>query len=151
MICVRGNNRELRAKLDLSCWKQAYCGAEPIRAATLAAFADAFAPARFSAECFFPCYGLAEHTVLATCRTHEPYLVERVSTMRLARGRAVVAKENERAIEVACVREIPPAVTLCIVDPEGKPLPDDSSGGILPAKWQRCGWVLAGRTGHGAI
>lgn len=142
-LCVRKVDRDTRAKLDLSCWKQAYCGAEPIRAATLAAFADAFAPARFSASCFFPCYGLAEHTVLATCRTHKPFLVERLSTVRLARGQAVMAKETERAIDVVCVGEIPPAVTVSIVDAHEKPMPDGQvgevylqSGSVADGYWQ---------------
>ncbi len=129
-LCVRKIDREVRAKLDLSCWKQAYCGAEPLRAGTLAAFADAFAPARFTASNWFPCYGLAEHTVLATCRTHQPYLVERLSTTRLARGHAVAAIDNERAIDVVCVGEIPPEITLTIVDPKEQPLPDGQVGEI---------------------
>jgi len=129
-LCVRKIDRDVRAKLDLSCWKQAYCGAEPLRASTLAAFADAFAPARFSASNWFPCYGLAEHTVLATCRTREPYLVERLSTMRLALGQAIAANPGERAIEVVCVGEIPPDITLRIVDSDGQPLPDGQVGEI---------------------
>lgn len=142
-LCVRKIDHDVRAKLNLSCWKQAYCGAEPLRAGTLAAFADAFTPAQFSASNWFPCYGLAEHTVLATCRTHEPYLVERLSTMRLARGHAVAAKENERTIDVVCVGEIPPDITLTIVDSEGQPLADGTvgeiylqSGSVADGYWQ---------------
>jgi len=142
-LCIRKISLEARAKLDLSCWKQAYCGAEPIRSATLSAFADAFAPAKFSAANWFPCYGLAEHTVLATCRTHEPHLVESVSTMRLARGKAALAKPFERAVDVVCVGEIPPAVTAVVVDSESKPLPDGrvgeiylQSGSVADGYWQ---------------
>lgn len=142
-LCVRKIERDIRAKLDLTCWKQAYCGAEPLRAGTLGAFADAFAPARFSASNWFPCYGLAEHTVLATCRTNEPYLVERLSTMRLARGQAIAAKDDERAIEVVCVGEIPPDITLCIVNSDEKQLPDGQvgeiylhSGSVADGYWQ---------------
>lgn len=142
-LCIRKISLEARAKLDLSCWKQAYCGAEPIRSATLSAFADAFAPAKFSAANWFPCYGLAEHTVLATCRTHEPHLVENVSTMRLARGKAELAKPFERSVDVVCVGEIPPAVTAVVVDSESKPLPDGrvgeiylQSGSVADGYWQ---------------
>lgn len=142
-LCIRKIPLEARAKLDLSCWKQAYCGAEPIRSATLSAFSDAFAPAKFSATNWFPCYGLAEHTVLATCRTNEPHLVERISTMRLARGKAEPAKELERAVDVVCVGEIPSAVTAVIVDSDAKPLPDGrvgeiylQSGSVADGYWQ---------------
>jgi acyl-CoA synthetase (AMP-forming)/AMP-acid ligase II len=55
-----------KAGLDLSCWSVAFCGAEPVRAATLDAFADAFAACGFRREAFLPCYGLAEATLLVT-------------------------------------------------------------------------------------
>ncbi len=142
-LCIRKITPEIRHTLDLSCWRQAYCGAEPIRAATLAAFADAFAPARFSAASWFPCYGLAEHTVLATCRTHKPHLVERLSTRHLARGKALMAQEGERTVDVVCVGEIPLEVTARIVDSEGRPLPDGfvgevylQSGSVADGYWQ---------------
>ena len=51
--------------LDLSSWRVAGCGAEPIHAATLAAFAEKFRPAGFRDTSFLPCYGLAEHVLAA--------------------------------------------------------------------------------------
>ena len=52
------------ANLDLSCWRVAYNGSEPVRAETMQRFADRFRAAGFSIESFFPCYGLAEATLL---------------------------------------------------------------------------------------
>jgi acyl-CoA synthetase (AMP-forming)/AMP-acid ligase II len=52
--------------LDLSSWRVAGCGAEPINAQTLAAFAERFGPAGFRASSFVPSYGLAEHVLAAT-------------------------------------------------------------------------------------
>src|SRR5438477_773318 len=52
--------------LDLSRWRIAGCGAEPIHAPTLAAFADRFAGVGFAATSFLPCYGLAEHVLAAS-------------------------------------------------------------------------------------
>jgi acyl-CoA synthetase (AMP-forming)/AMP-acid ligase II len=52
--------------LDLSCWKVAFNGAEPIRAETLRRFTETFAPYGFSATTHYPCYGLAEATLLVT-------------------------------------------------------------------------------------
>ncbi|MCA9969271.1 MAG: AMP-binding protein [Anaerolineales bacterium] len=53
------------AALDLSTWRVAFNGAETVRAATLARFADTFAPYGFRRHAFFPCYGLAEATLIA--------------------------------------------------------------------------------------
>jgi acyl-CoA synthetase (AMP-forming)/AMP-acid ligase II len=52
--------------LDLSCWKVALNGAEPVRADALQRFAEAFAPAGFKPEAFYPCYGMAEATLFVT-------------------------------------------------------------------------------------
>ncbi|MEU1702985.1 AMP-binding protein [Streptomyces pseudogriseolus] len=52
--------------LDLSSWRLAFNGAEPIRPATLQRFADRFAPHGFRPEAFLPCYGLAEATLIVT-------------------------------------------------------------------------------------
>ncbi len=52
--------------LELSCWRIAGCGAEPIRKAPLMEFAAAFAPAGFDRRAFVPSYGLAEATLAVT-------------------------------------------------------------------------------------
>ncbi len=65
-LCVRKITDEEKEKLDLSCWRVAFCGAEPIRAETLENFARAFAPCGFNPAALYPCYGLAEATLLAS-------------------------------------------------------------------------------------
>ena len=57
---------EQRAGLDLSSWEVAFNGAEPVRTETLDAFAEAFAACGFRREAFYPCYGLAEATLIVT-------------------------------------------------------------------------------------
>ncbi|MEW5872814.1 MAG: fatty acyl-AMP ligase [Chloroflexota bacterium] len=52
--------------LDLSSWKVAYNSAEPVRAATQDRFSEKFAPYGFQPEAFYPCYGLAEATLLVS-------------------------------------------------------------------------------------
>ena len=65
-LCVRRvRDRDLDG-LDLSRWRVAGCGAEPIHAQTLEAFAERFAPVGFRRASLFPSYGLAEHVVAAT-------------------------------------------------------------------------------------
>jgi amino acid adenylation domain-containing protein len=70
-LCVRRISDEERAALDLRAWEVAYNGAEPVRAETLDSFAAAFAPSGFRREAFRPCYGLAEATLLVSCRGAE--------------------------------------------------------------------------------
>lgn len=52
--------------LDLSHWRVAFVGAEPVRAGTLERFTHKFAPAGFKRTAFYPCYGLAEATLIVT-------------------------------------------------------------------------------------
>lgn len=64
--CVRRVPPGVRSALDLSSWELAFCGAEPIHAETLEQFAETFAESGFRREALFPCYGLAESTLLVT-------------------------------------------------------------------------------------
>ncbi|MDO8312083.1 MAG: aminotransferase class I/II-fold pyridoxal phosphate-dependent enzyme [Sideroxyarcus sp.] len=85
-LCVRKITDEQRATLDLSSWALAFVGAEPVEPATLERFAAAFAPCGFKPSAFYPCYGLAEATLMvsgpqrgsgATVRTfHDTALTE---------------------------------------------------------------------------
>lgn len=65
-VCLRKVTDEQLAGFDLSSWRLAFCGAEPVRASTLEAFARRFARCGFQPEAFFPCYGLAESTLFVT-------------------------------------------------------------------------------------
>ncbi len=65
-LCVRKITPEQRATLDLSSWNLAFNGAEPVRAETLDAFATAFEPAGFRRTAFYPCYGMAEVTLIVS-------------------------------------------------------------------------------------
>lgn len=50
----------------LSAWRLAFCGAEPIRAATVSRFVERFAAYGFHRDSFYPCYGMAESTLFIT-------------------------------------------------------------------------------------
>jgi|GEM_PF-553453 len=65
-LCVEKSRPPDRAGLDLSHWRLAFCGAEPIQADTLREFEEAFAPTGFRNDVFYPCYGLAEATLLVS-------------------------------------------------------------------------------------
>jgi acyl-CoA synthetase (AMP-forming)/AMP-acid ligase II len=55
-LCVLCATDEWKARLDLSSWRIAFVGAEPIRPGTLIRFAEAFEPCGFRREAFLPCY-----------------------------------------------------------------------------------------------
>ena len=65
-LCVLRIPPEKRVGLDLSSWQLAFNGAEPILAETLRRFREAYAPYGFSATAEYPCYGLAEATLMVT-------------------------------------------------------------------------------------
>ncbi|MGH1397218.1 MAG: AMP-binding protein, partial [Trichormus sp.] len=63
-LCIDKITPEQRATLDLSSWDVAFNGAEPIRSQTIERFIKTFAPCGFRKEAFYPCYGMAETTLL---------------------------------------------------------------------------------------
>jgi len=65
-LCVNRVTLAGRESLDLSRWEVAFCGAEPIRAETIDRFCETFAPSGFRRTSFYPCYGLAEATLLVS-------------------------------------------------------------------------------------
>ncbi|GIG92120.1 fatty acyl-AMP ligase [Plantactinospora endophytica] len=114
--CVERISDEQIAGLDLSRWKYAVNGSEPVRVATMRGFARRFAPAGFSADACCPCYGLAEATVFVSGAPPRPLGVARVDAAQLAGHRFRPASGD------AGIRELPsngtaPEYDVRIVDP----------------------------------
>lgn len=65
-LCVNKITPGELARLNLSTWKVAYNGSEPVRYETLQKFSNYFKAAGFNANAFYPCYGLAEATLLVS-------------------------------------------------------------------------------------
>ncbi|KOP26733.1 amino acid adenylation protein [Hapalosiphon sp. MRB220] len=65
-LCIEKITPEQRSTLDLSSWSAAFNGAEPIRHETLEKFAATFAECGFRPEAFYPCYGMAEATLMVS-------------------------------------------------------------------------------------
>lgn len=63
-LCVRHTTRAQRTQLDLSSWRVAMNGSEPVQPRTLEEFSDAFGPSGFDAVGFYPFYSAAEATLL---------------------------------------------------------------------------------------
>ncbi|MEC3975525.1 fatty acyl-AMP ligase [Amycolatopsis sp. H20-H5] len=76
--CARQLTDAQVSSLDLSRWEFACCGSEPVRASTLRDFVERLAPAGFRATSFFPCYGLAEATLLVTGEAGRAPVTQRV-------------------------------------------------------------------------
>ncbi|RZN43831.1 fatty acyl-AMP ligase [Escherichia sp. E2593] len=62
-LCQRRVNEKDLAELDLSCWRVAGIGAEPISAEQLHQFSECFRQVNFDDKTFMPCYGLAENAL----------------------------------------------------------------------------------------
>lgn len=119
-LCVRKTTPEQRATLDLSSWTLAFNGAEPVRAETIDAFCEAFAPCGFRREAFYPCYGLAESTLMVTGgMKFEPPVVRSFDASSIETGFAVSRPANAPAVRrlVGSGRELDGQDVL-IVDPQ---------------------------------
>jgi FkbH-like protein len=82
--------------LDLGSWRVAFNGAEPVRAETLERFAGTFAECGFRASSFYPCYGLAEATLMVSGgRPEEGPVSARFLASGLEVGRVEAAAPDE--------------------------------------------------------
>ncbi|WP_163869378.1 MupA/Atu3671 family FMN-dependent luciferase-like monooxygenase [Myxococcus eversor] len=121
-LCVRKATAEDRAKLKLGSWDLAFNGAEPVRRETLERFADAFAPCGFKSTSFYPCYGLAEATLIVTGGTQgEPVVHGRFTAEALEQGRAEApteATDNARVRTLVGAGISAPDQRVLIVHPE---------------------------------
>ena len=109
-LCVRKYKPEQKLDLDLSSWDLAFNGAEPINAETLAKFADTFAPYGFRREAFYPCYGMAEATLIISGGKKTDTLVTKtVQSKALEQNKIAIVKtshENTRTL-VGCGTSLP--------------------------------------------
>jgi acyl-CoA synthetase (AMP-forming)/AMP-acid ligase II/acyl carrier protein len=119
-LVVRKTTPAERAALDLSRWRVAFCGAEPINPNMLVEFTEAFACAGFRPSAFFPCYGLAESTLMVTGGQHPggPQVLH-VDHEALRKDRIVAIREQNgtTAALVGCGRECGD-LQVQIVDPQ---------------------------------
>lgn len=120
--------------INLSSWRIAMCGAEPIQAETMRQFCERFQKYGFRANAFTPAYGLAENTLAVTLGPigQQPR-IDRV--VRDIFEENQVAKphtgEDTGYIEwVSCGIPIP-RVQVQIVDEDFEPLPERHVGRIL--------------------
>lgn len=136
-VCCRIARLRPPKGLDLSSWRVALCGAEPVHASTLDEFHQAFGRFGLRREALMPVYGLAEATLAVTISSRtEPFRAERVRADSCAPGSSVAARADARGDKgagelavVACGRVIP-GHALRIVDDDGNELPPGVVGEI---------------------
>ncbi|NBD17971.1 MAG: amino acid adenylation domain-containing protein [Cyanobacteria bacterium] len=141
-LCVQKISPEQRATLDLSSWSVAFNGAEPVRHSTLEQFASTFAACGFRQASFYPCYGMAEATLMVS--GGEKAVVPRTKPAEksaLEQNRVVEAQEPETVQSlVSC----------------GQSIPDQQIAIAHPQTFNRCApgeigeiWVSGPSVGHG--
>jgi fatty-acyl-CoA synthase len=139
-LCIKRIKAADLDGLDLSTWRVAGCGAEPIRPETLEGFADAFSKIGFRKEALLPSYGMAESSLAVTFTE----LGEGVKTIGVngpvlwEKGRAeILAEDHDDAVRlVSCGPEFPEhTVRVCEPDDETseRPLPEGVVGELRVA------------------
>ncbi|HEV7242188.1 MAG TPA: fatty acyl-AMP ligase [Thermoanaerobaculia bacterium] len=132
-LCVRKIAPAQRRALDLSSWRVAYNGAEPIRRDTLVAFHEAFRDFGFRWKSFYPVYGLAEATLVVSSgrRNDEPVICEAAAD--LLSEAATLARGDDHTRVVSLVSSGPASygTRVLIVDPQSlERCPPDRVGEI---------------------
>ncbi|WP_217213739.1 fatty acyl-AMP ligase [Streptomyces sp. AC550_RSS872] len=129
------------AALDLSGWRYAGNGSEPIQARTLRAFSERFRSAGLRTESVMAGYGMAEATLLVATAPNRPPLTLRVDADALEQHRIVRAEPTEDRYRelVGCGPLF--GINAIIVAPDsGERLPDGRIGEI---------WLRGESVAHG--
>jgi acyl-CoA synthetase (AMP-forming)/AMP-acid ligase II len=121
---------EDRRALDLRCWKRAFCGAEPIRAHSLRAFAAAFADAGFDGRALSACYGLAEAVVFVSGERGQDGLSVRCVDGQILRAAGRAVDDPDGRALVSCGR---PGLggTVRVADPDSGATVEDRTVGEI--------------------
>lgn len=142
-MCVRRIPHDERQEFDLSSWRVAFNGSERVDAGSLRRFSAAFAPCGFRETTHYPCYGLAESTlIVAGGEAAEPPIVRSFDKRELHQGVVAASdKSDEQAVLdlVSCGRAVDGEILL--VDPETG---TRSAPGHIGEIWLRGPSVAAG-------
>jgi fatty-acyl-CoA synthase len=130
-LAVKRIKPEDREGLDLSSWRVALNGAEPVHLGTMQSFRDTYAPYGFRESALLPVYGLAEASLAVTFATPgTPLHYEQVDRQRLVQGQAVPSS-GKGAVSLVSVGAAIPGHGAVVVDSDGQPLPEREVGHIV--------------------
>ncbi|MFZ0738345.1 MAG: AMP-binding protein [Candidatus Acidiferrales bacterium] len=130
-LCTRKIADSDLAGVDLSSWRAALNGAEPVHAGTLERFSARFAPCGFRREALIPVYGLAEASLCVSAPAMgSGYKVDRILRNSLEReGRAIPADaDSANALEFVSAGTPIPGMEVQIVDGDGQALGERFEG-----------------------
>ncbi|MBM3464136.1 MAG: fatty acyl-AMP ligase [Armatimonadetes bacterium] len=139
-LCTERIQDDELSGVDLSSWRLALNGAEPVTAATMRAFTRRFAAWGLRAEAMTPVYGLSEATLAVTFS--EPERAFRTRLFRrdaLAGGEAVLLHDERRGCELVSVGRPLHGAEVEIRGAD-RALPAGRVGRI----WVKCPWVMRG-------
>jgi acyl-CoA synthetase (AMP-forming)/AMP-acid ligase II len=132
-LCTKRVRARDRAGLDLSSWRCALNGAEPVNLRTVREFVAAFAPHGLRAEAIYPVYGLAESTVAVTFpNPGEPLRWKSVDRAELTQGfiREVPEGDPRGTALVGCGRAVP-GHEVGVVDARGNTVAPGEVGHVI--------------------
>jgi fatty-acyl-CoA synthase len=132
-LCARRIRPADVEQYDLSSWRIAGTGAEPVRPDILHRFAQLLAPAGFSSRAFVASYGMAECSLAVSfAPIGRGIEVDRIDVEALTwSGRAVPVEDNascREAKELVLCGSVLPGHELEIRDEEGRALPERQCG-----------------------
>src|SRR5262245_2536469 len=133
-LCVRRVPDAALTGLDLSSWRCALNGAEPVSPETLERFSARFEPYGFRREAMFPVYGLAENSVALCFPPHgRGPRVTRVRREPFERdGRAEPAPpEDDSALRFVSVGGPLPDHEVRLLDEAGRPVSEGTVGRLV--------------------
>nr|BBH90792.1 hypothetical protein KTC_55430 [Thermosporothrix sp. COM3] len=145
-LCVRKITPEQKAELDLSHWQTVANGAEPVRAETLERFSEAFAECGFQRRFFYPCYGMAEATLVISAGEKGVFpTVRSLSARALEQNEVRDAADERDTRTLVSIGNSLPVQKVIIVDPEQRvECPPDRVGeiwvsgpSVAQGYWQR--------------
>ncbi|MBL8277345.1 MAG: AMP-binding protein, partial [Pelomonas sp.] len=152
--CLRKATPEALQGLDLSAWRVAPNGAEPVRADTIERFAQGLASAGFRREAVMPSYGMAEAVVFVCSNRHDRFPAIRTVAPHAALGDVLpppdATPEAQAEADARLLRVVgngaPPAAHVLRIVHDGRRLPERHVGEV----WVRGESIAAGYWGREA-
>lgn len=142
-LCVDKITDDELSGIDLSTWKTAFNGAEPVRPSTIDQFTARFGKVNFDRKAILPCYGMAETTLIVTGGPHKlGPITSWFDARSMDEGKVITCQPNaENSRELVACGQVLPGETVLVVEPETRNVLEDDSIGEI--------WVQGPSVGKG--
>ncbi|MBW4667893.1 MAG: SDR family NAD(P)-dependent oxidoreductase [Cyanomargarita calcarea GSE-NOS-MK-12-04C] len=146
-LCVKKITPQQLQNLDLSRWSSAYSGSEPVRQETIERFSTKFKPCGFRSHFFYPCYGMAETTLMVSGgRLNDEPVYSTVQANALEKNQVLIVSLDTQNVRhlVGCGRSwletkiiivVPELLTQCATNQIGEIWV--SSGSVADGYWNK--------------